>query len=154
LFSALAKADPAVSRHLARTGHFEFGPHKRAINVGNAQQAGAIQACFASDRPAEGYARQWASSYGWLLTRLKRDPELAAVCHLVGYERLCAEPQASLAALYTHAEVESTTARNLTQQWAPRIARSDYYSADFGDADRAAITEITAPVWCELTRKV
>lgn len=84
LFGEWARTDPAIATHLARSGHFEFGPHKRAVHVGDAAQAAAIQACFASDRVVEGYARQWASSYGWLLRVLTADAGMADSCHWVG----------------------------------------------------------------------
>jgi hypothetical protein len=154
LFSAWARTDPAIAAHLARSGHFEFGPHKRAIHVGDAEQAAAIQACFASGQIAEGFARQWASLYGWLLRELSADAGLAAACRWVCYERLCAEPAAGLARVYAHAGVDAGSAAGLIGQWAGRIAAPDYYTPDMDSAAESAIAAITGGVWRELSGKV
>ncbi|MDR3389556.1 MAG: sulfotransferase [Rudaea sp.] len=154
LFSALAKADPAVSTHLACSGHFEFGPHKRAGNTGDSAQASAIQACFDAGRSAEAYARQWATSYGWLIRSLAGDPELAVACHLVSYERLCSDPATSLSTLYAHAGIEASTAAALIRQQAPRITAPTYYTPDFTPAECAMIETITAQVWRDLAGRV
>lgn len=154
LFTDLASADKAVAVHLCRTGHFEFGPRKRAIDVGDGAQATAIQTCFDSGRSVEGYARQWAAAYGWLVGRLNADRDLAAACRLVGYERLCGEPEDGLAALYAHVGIDPGAAAVLIRQWAPRIAAPDYYAPDFSAADRALIEAVTTPVWRKLGQMV
>lgn len=154
LFTDLANADKAVATHLSRTGHFEFGPHKRALHVGDGAQAAAIQACFDSGRVVEGYARQWAAAYGWLVAQLNGDPELAAACRLVDYERLCTAPEDGLVALYAHAGIDSRDAVTLIRQWAPRIAAPDYYAPDFSAADHALIEAFTTPVWHKLGEMV
>lgn len=154
LFSAWARTDPAIATHLARTGHFEFGPQKRAVNVGDPEQAMAIQSCFASVRVAEGYARQWASSYGWLLRALSADADLADSCHWVGFERLCAEPARSLERVYAHAGLDTAASDRLAGEWAGRIAAPDYYSPDIEPAEEELISTVTGGVWRNVAAKV
>ncbi len=154
LFTGLANADKAIAAHLSRMGHFEFGPCKSAVHVGDDAQAAAIQACFDSGRTVEGYARQWAADYGWLVQRLDADRDLAAACRLVGYERLCGEPEDGLAALYAHVGIDPGDAAVLIRQWAPRIAAPDYYAPDFSAANRALIEAVTTPVWRKLREMV
>lgn len=147
LFSDWAKHDPAIARHLARCGHFEFGPHKGAVNVGDAEQARAIQVCFDTNQPAQGYARQWAASYGWLMRALANDAELASACRLVDYGRLCAEPQTELEKIYAHAGVAVSLSAALSQQHAARLALPDYYRSDFSGIESDLIERETAAVW-------
>ena len=150
LFSAWAKDDPAIARHLARCGHFEFGPHKSAVNVGDAEQAQAIRACFAANQSAQGYARQWAASYGWLIRTLANDAELACACRLVHYGQLCAEPQAALQKIYAHAGVEISLSAALSQQHAVRLALPDYYQPGFSASESDLIEQETTEVWRQL----
>jgi hypothetical protein len=142
-FSAWSAADPAVGRQLARSGHFEFGPHKRALAFGDTAAAARIQACFDAGRNVEGYARQWAAAYGWLARTLAADEGLAAACHVVDYERLCAAPKTELAALYAFVGIEPAAAAGLVAAQAARVAAPDYYAADLSAADQDLVRNLT-----------
>lgn len=154
LFSTWAKTDPAIALHMARSGHFEFGPHKRAVNVGDAEQAAAIQACYASGRVVEGYARQWASSYGWLLRALSADADLADSCLWVGYERLCTEPARILRQVYDHAGLDAGTSAKLIGEWAGRIAAPDYYDPGIDSVEEEQVSALAGGVWRNLATTV
>ena len=134
LFCRAAAEDPAIDDHLRRTGHFEFGPGKRAENLGDAAAAAAIAAAFASGDGTDAYARQWQLSYGWLADRLDRDPALAAADHLVDYEALCRAPEPGLRALARHAVVPDADLPPLLARWLPRISPPDYYRPDLAPA--------------------
>jgi len=142
-FSAWGAADPAIGRQLERSGHFEFGPHKRAIAFGDTAEAARIQACFDAGRTVEGYARQWVAAYGWLGRRLAADAALADACRVVDYEDLCAAPQAELSALYAHVGVDPAVASTLVASQAGRVAAPDYYESDLSEADRELVLNLT-----------
>ncbi len=146
LFSAWAQSDPAVATHLARSGHFEFGPHKRAVNLGGAEQAAAIRPVTRPGRVVEGYARQWASSYGWLLRALAADGDLAGRCHWVGYERLCAHPVQSLRQVYAHAGLDADKAAELSDDRAGHIVAPDYYVPGIDPSGEKVISAIAGRV--------
>jgi hypothetical protein len=154
LFGAWARSDPAIATHLARCGHFEFGPHKRAVNVGDPEQAAEIQACYASGRVVEGYARQWASSYGWLLQALATDHDLARSCRWVRYEQLCQNPARTLRQVYAHAGLDGDTAAKSIGSWVGRIAAPDYYVPGIDPAGKRMISAVAGAVWRELVEKV
>jgi hypothetical protein len=154
LFSDWARASPAISRHLVRSGHFEFGACKRAVNSGDYEQAAGIQSCFDAGRAIEGYARQWAASYGWLGSRLAADAELARACLLVRYEHLCSAPEQTLRALYAHAGVVDSDIASLVSEQAPLLAAPDYYIPEFAPAEREMISAITEQAWCGLPKEV
>ena len=153
LFSAWSQHNPAIGRQLARSGHFEFGPHKRAENFGDSSAAAAIQACFDSGRTIEGYARQWAAAYGWFAHSLGREIPPSA-CIVVRYEHLCSAPAETLAAIYEHVGVAKATWEDLVRIQAADIAVPDYYAPEFTGSERAMIAALTNNVWLSLREKV
>ncbi len=150
LFSRLDGEDPAVSAHLARIGHFEFGPHKRALNLGDAGGTAAITACFARGAMAEGYARQWVVQYGHALRRMRDDPALASACLWLSHDRLCADPAVELERLATHLDLSIADRQSLIDEWSPRLSKPDYYASTFPGSEAASIRAITGSLWQEL----
>ncbi len=150
LFCKLDREDPAVSAHLARIGHFEFGPHKRALNLGDADEASAIAACFERGERAEGYARQWLAQYGFALRRMREDPALASACLWLGHDRLCADPRAGLERLGSHVGLAEDDRNMLVEEWAPRLHKPGYYAPSFSQRERDMIESLTGALWGEL----
>lgn len=150
LFCRLDREDAAVSAHLARIGHFEFGPHKRALNLGNADETRAIAACFERGALAEGYARQWVAQYGFALRRVRDDADLASACLWQSHDRLCTDPQAELGRLGEHVGLAGGDLRSLVDEWAPRLHQPDYYAPAIPAGDREMIESLTAALWREL----
>lgn len=139
LFSAAAAEQPAVSRYLARSGHFEFGPQRRAECLGDPATGVAIQKDFDNGNLVSGFARQWAHSYGWLARQLAEQPGLGKVTLVVRYEDLCGEPAHELARLGEHCGLEPALTDQLVTDWAPRLSLPDYYRSGLNDADQATI---------------
>ncbi len=152
LFTAWSQRNPAIGRQLARSGHFEFGPYKRAENFGDSSAAAAIQACFGAGRTLEGYARQWAAAYGWLADSLGRDVPSSA-CIVVDYGSLCSAPAAMLTTIYQHVGVAKADSEDLVRTQAARITSPDYYSPEFTASECEDILEITNGVWQSLRQK-
>ena len=150
LFCRLDREDTAVSAHLARIGHYEFGPHKRAFHLGDAAETGAIADCFARGALAEGYARQWVVHYSHALACERADPSLVDACLWISHDRLCADPQAELQRLAAHLALDATDRDTLVSTWSPRLSQPDYYAPPF-DADEAdKVREFTATLWTDL----
>ena len=119
-FSRLSARWPSVGRQLALSGHFEFGPQRRA-ECADVAEAVAIEAAFAAGDEVSGYARQWASSYGVLASWLEADPELANQVLLLPHERLCADPAATLRQLGEHCRIGQGRLQNWLASWQHRI---------------------------------
>lgn len=154
LFCAAAAEDRAIDVHLRRTGHFEFGPGKRAENLGDAGAAAAIAAAFDAGDAIGGYARQWQLSYGWLARRLEHDPALAAAVLLVDYDALCRAPGPGLAALAGHAGLSDDAIAALQQRWLPRIGAPDYYRPDLGATAIGQVRERCADIHHRLLGRI
>lgn len=146
LFSDAAQADPAIARHLARVGHFEFGPHKRVQHLGDSACAAAIAARFAQGDAVGAYAMQWAAVYGFVAGQMRSDAQLAAACLVVRYEALCRDPQRVLRGVFEHAGAYDDDGRRIVADVATRLRAPDYYQPDISAADRARIADITAAV--------
>lgn len=144
LFTRLSATAPSVARHLAHSGHFEFGPQRRAEHAGDATQAAAIQADFDAGREVSAYARQWAASYGALERSLHDQPELARATLLVPYESMCANAAGMLARLAHHCALDAEETAHLLREWAPRMQAPAYYQAGFTPDERALIASVCA----------
>ncbi len=153
LFTQWSVQRPDIARQLARTGHFEFGPDKRAINYGDTAAAEAIRASFDAGRTVEGYARQWAAAYGWFAARLANDAALARQCILVDYGRLCSDPIQTMSTVYAHVGVDTATAQAILRRQAGRIAAPDYYAPDFEQSELSTIRGFTQKVWHSLVKQ-
>lgn len=149
-FRRLHADDAAVGLHLARIGHFEFGPQKRAFHLGDAAVTRAIAEDFAAGRTASAYARQWAAQYGFAARCLAADAGLADACLWVGYERLCADPTMELERIGRHVGLSMEDATTLARRWAGRISAPPRTAADLEDAAVTAIGDIAMPVWSGL----
>jgi len=145
-FTQLVQRNPAVGKHLRRVGHREFGPDRRAINVGDTAQALAIQADFDSGQSVRAYARQWSALHTWLAARLAADADLARACLLVPYAALCAQPQRVLAGVLAHAGVAADAVEAALQR-APAVSAPDYYESRLSPADKALIAAETEAAW-------
>jgi hypothetical protein len=152
LFCELVQRNPAVANHLASSGHFEFGPHKRALNTGDDEVVRRITACFAAGRLVEAYALQWAASYERLMTMLNGDPCLAQACLLVDYDDLCASARPMLAKVFAHVGVPGPDARYLVDKNATRITKPEYYRANISKNDANLLENLTGATWQKIRR--
>lgn len=143
-FSALAQHAPGIGPYLARSGHFEFGPQRRAECVGDGTECARIEAAFAAGDDVEGYARQWATSYGALADALARDPALAAATCVVRHEDLARAPEATLRRLAQHCALQPADEADLVSRWSPRLASHTPTSDGLDAAARARVTALTA----------
>ena len=152
-FRAWAQQDPRIGAQLARRGHFEFGPGKRALHVGDARAAETIAACFAEGREVEGYARQWIASYGWLIKRFETRPEWREACLLVRYDRLCASPQTTLSAVLAHAAVDDGIAADLVAKRLGGITAPDYYALPLERQEECeTVSRLTDSLWRQMVQ--
>ena len=145
-FSELARRAPGIGSYLARSGHFEFGPQRRAECVGDIEQAAQVETAFAAGDDIEAYARQWAMSYGALATMLEGAPSLAAATCIVRHEDLCASPHAALQRLARHCELDDADEARLVSDWAPRLQGHAVTSGGLDSAARERIGALTRSV--------
>ncbi|MGI9502380.1 MAG: sulfotransferase, partial [Geminicoccaceae bacterium] len=130
--------------HMRRVGHFEFGPDRRPIHVGDDQAIETIQDLWAGGREVEGQARYWAHLHGKIADQLETEDKLRDAVLIVGYEDLCAAPKAMVERLFAHCRLEISA--GMVEKIAGRVQFPGYYQPNFSEAERAMIDEITGPV--------
>lgn len=133
--------DDAVRRHMRRSGHYEFGLDRRAVNAGDDAETARIETLWADGREVEGWARYWAAIYGHVAGALDADPKLAAACRIVRYEALCEDPAGEMTQILDHAELDHA---GLPELAASRVSAPDYYAPSFSEEESALIGEITS----------
>jgi len=136
--------NPKGREHLRRVGHFEFGPERRAINTGPEGRAAGVAELWARGEEVRGWARYWASVHGFLAAQLARDDTLRCAVMVLRYEDLCAEPEATLAALFAHVELEPPA--GLIEAYRGKLAAPSYYDQRLTDEEAAIVAEETAEV--------
>ncbi len=142
LFTAGQRRHPRATAHLTRSGHFEFGPHRRPIHTGDAEAVQRVQACWREGREVEGWARYWSMVYDYVADRLAANPTLADATLVVPYETLCRNPAATVEALYRHGGFPADP--ELLRRARERVHFPDYYDPELSDQEKAVIRRFTA----------
>lgn len=145
-FHAASKQDERVPEQLAQSGHFEFGPCQRAINLGNWQMATEIERCWQTGNLVGAWARYWASTYSFFLDQLSGNEELRRATLLVGYEQLCAEPEPVIRKMLDHCELDASKYEALITEYKQQISEPEYYEPGFSSQDLQTINEIASNV--------
>ncbi len=143
LFSAALRDNERARAHLERVGHFEFGLVRRPIHAGNADEQAEILACFRCGDEVSGWARYWASIYGFVKRDLLQSDDHGGRALVVRYEDLCAHGAQTLERILAHCAL---TDAGLCQTWGPKLTRRNYYQHDFSAADLATIGKYTRDV--------
>lgn len=141
LFTAEEARDPRILAHMNRSGHFEFGQGRRAIDLGDGVAA-EVEALWRDGDEIRGWARYWAMLMRFLHARLAADPALAAATLVVRYEDLCAEPRLRLEQVAAHVGLDFPPAA--LEAMAGRLSLPGYYDPGFSAAEEAVIAEETA----------
>lgn len=144
LFTRAAAKDARIGPQLAMSGHFEFGPARRPVNIASDADATQIAERWKYGELAAGWAIYWNSVYAHLLGQLEQDAELDSAVRLVRYESLCQHPETTLSELLDHARLDPQQAESITAEFSKRISEPDYYRPAFTEAERRQIGDITA----------
>jgi hypothetical protein len=141
LFCEAERRYPRALSHMQRVGHFEFGLDLRPINFGCDNTVQEIQSLWESGEEVRGWARYWASTYGFLYDQLERDEKLRESVSIVRYEELCDRPENTLLEIMRHCEFENDT---VVRNFAEKIHAPTYYQPDFSDVELEQVAEETA----------
>jgi hypothetical protein len=128
--------EPRAAAHLRRTGHFEFGPDFRPINVGDSPAAAEIARLVASD-PVRGFARYWAQLFRFLTASTAADEALGQAALVLRFEDLCSAPRRTLERIEAHVGLAPDVA--LLREYADRIRLPSYYDRGLDEAEQATI---------------
>lgn len=152
LFSRAETEDPRVLDYMKSAGHYEFGLNRVPVNLDNPDTTGRIMAHWDAGEEVAGWALYWAAVYGFIADQLDADAVLRGAVMLVPYDRLCAESDSVLGAIYRFCgmAVDEVTLAAQAQALSP----PDYYTPGFDDAERHTIDEATRPTLKRLQMQV
>lgn len=142
LFTTAAAEDHRVRRHLRRSGHFEFGPDRREICIGDGAAAEEVRRLWRDGEEVAGWAALWAAVYRHV-DEARRDPTVAEALLVVRYEDLCADPGATMARILGHCSLADD---GLSEHARAAVSPPDYYRPSFSAAERDIIAARAAPV--------
>lgn len=153
LFSRGHALDARVGRQLAMSGHFEFGPYRRAVHFGDANAAEAIAATWRDGQEIEGWARYWNATYGFLADQLEARPALADRCLLFTYEDLCGKSGAVIDAILAHCELDPQPYTEARARYAERLSLPDYYESGLPNADSDLVQTLCGDVHARIRKR-
>ena len=139
LFTDSSAADPRIPLQLALSGHFEFGPGRRVMHLGDSAATQAITAAWAAGREAEGWSLYWAATYRYLLDQLERDPAVARATMLFRYEDLCRDSLRLIDRILDHCGLDAAPYAKVRARYADKLSLPDYYRPAFDEAERESI---------------
>ena len=144
LFTAMSREDARVTPHLHRSGHFEFGPGKFCINVGDDESAAAIQEHWSAGRLAHGWSMYWNSVYESIARAIESDPGLSRAVLVVRYEDLCCDAARTISSIVDHADLRTECFEAVRDEYLQKLSEPDYYEHGFSRVEEEAIEDLTA----------
>jgi hypothetical protein len=140
LFCREAYNDPRIADHLRRTGHFEFGPGRKAVSLADSDTP-AAEALWCAGCEAAGWAQLWANVYGHVRALIADRQDIRDAVMIVRYEDLCTHPRETVAEVMSHCGISDERLPALAAQ---RLSAPTYYRPDFSDEERREILARTA----------
>lgn len=147
LFSRAHELDSRVGRQLAMSGHYEFGPFRRAVHFGNDDVAQQIRQDWDEGNEAAGWAHYWAETYRFLASQLAANPSLAKRCLLFRYEDLCAHSESIIDQVLDHCALPDAPFAQSRAHYAAYLTPPEYYKPSFSEAELQQIEQRTAPAY-------
>lgn len=145
LFRRAAAEDARIGPQLAMSGHFEFGPARRAVCIGPGSEAAAIEDCWTRGDLVGGWAMYWNHVYALVLRQIEQDEALDSAVRIVRYEQLCQRPEETLREVLDHARLDPQPVEPLVRRFAASISAPDYYRSEFTPDELERIDALTRP---------
>ena len=146
--------DPRVARQLAFSGHYEFGPQRTAVHLGDDAQHQAITAAWAEGREVEGWALYWAATYQFLLDQTRSHEAFAQASLFINYEDLCGRSEEMIDRITTHCELVPAVFSDVRAFYCEHLSVPEYYQPDFSPGEIEIIQRICDPVVTELSNLI
>ena len=133
-----SNSDRRTRAYLRRAGHFEFGPDRRPINVGDGATDHIIS-LWEQGKEVEGWAKYWTSVNRYLREILESDKDFAEKVLIVGYEDLCRSPVDGLKKIFKHVGLDADP--EFVKTLGGRLQTPSYYEPGFSKSEVALIKD-------------
>jgi hypothetical protein len=142
LFSQDGGQNERVRMHMQAAGHYEFGPDRRPINVGNQEVTKAILQAWGSGEEVRGLALLWNDVYGFVHKQLSYQPDLKRATMVIRQEDYLADTAPVIRKLWDHCQLEADS--KLLALFGERTKEKKEFSTSLSTKDIGIIHEITA----------
>ena len=142
--------DPRIGRQLGFSGHFEFGPERSAVHLGDDRRHQAITEAWSSGREVEGWALYWAQTYQFLIDQARSHPGFSEASLFIGYEDLCEQSEEIIARVIKHCDLQADVFAGVNAYYCQHLSLPEYYRPDFNTEEIAVIERICDPVTSQL----
>ena len=142
LFYKLSDNNRRARNHLRWVGHFEFGPDRCPINMGDTRLVEEIRKLWTKGEEVQGSARYWSHIYGAVADQLDASEALRNATIIVRYEDFCRFPLESIQAILSHTKLQNDVL--LTKPFSEKISFPTYYSWPYSTQDLEMVRELTS----------
>jgi len=134
-------------------GHFEFGPNKRCINLGDQRVVDRIRHLWEQDKLIEGWSHYWSTIYAYILRQINSSPALKKACLIIRYESVCRDSADAIDRILEHCALPATAFDPIRQHYIDKFHEPTYYKPAFDEREIGLIKELTGEVAAELGYK-
>jgi hypothetical protein len=142
LFSEAHALDQRVGHQLELAGHWEFGPFRRFVNLGDQQVARAINSAWSAGREVLGWAHYWNSSYKFIRNIYNNIDGMNKVIYMFKYEDLCTQSGTIIDRMLGHTSLDAGTFAATRADYESRLSLPDYYQPDFSAQEMETIRAV------------
>jgi hypothetical protein len=131
------RKNPRALAWMQRSGHFEFGRDRRAMNLGDIDRVRSIERAWEAGEEVRGWACYWDMVHNYLVRLLETDVCVRAAVKVVHFEELCAAPAEIIRSVMDHCALPDREL--IAAKFAALIRVPDYYKKSFSAAEEAMI---------------
>lgn len=133
LLSDILPTNSAAQNQMDRMGHFEFGPHRKAVNAGNKNDSLKIAKAWCDGEDLKAYLLQWLTMYSHLEGLLNEGSSLVDNVMVVDYDELCDSSRKVLNSLFKFLDLSGS--QDIVQRFEAELSKPDYYLAQYDELD-------------------
>ncbi len=145
LFSELAIRDSRWPRYLKGIGHYEFGPARTLINVGNTEQTQSLSDMWKDGQRVRACAMYWNMIYMHIHERIICNRSFKDRFLCVRYEDLCNRSSTVMDELIRFCELDPAPFQETKKDFEKRLSMPTYYQPKFSEQERQSIKALTRP---------
>jgi hypothetical protein len=145
LFATLGEGSKRLLKMTQLIGHHEFGRVRIFVNADSNDALAEVEKDWADGHEARGWARYWASVYGYVADRLDANDKLREATLVVRYEDLCTNSGEMLDKIIAHTGLDADKFAPIREIYVAKLKPPTYYKVGFSEAEIQEITEVAGP---------
>ena len=144
LFEGIQSESRRTIKLTQMMGHYEFGPRRLCINVGDDEVIPRVREMWAEGQMMKGFATYWASVYDFVADSLDSNPDLRRRTFVMRYEDLCGSSSETLDRLIEHTGLSAEAFAPVKEEYVNKLKPPTYYRSKFSDRELQDIVAAVA----------